>query len=103
MSTCSIGLAMPRLDGGILVRLFPVDAHAPDALDLEPEWLAGVVDVLRRDQHDAEERQEREEDLDGEQKVLPLAVPDQPHQVTGHRGPPLSACTGFSRDIRHAG
>ena len=41
--------------------------------------------------------------LDRQEKVLALTIPDQAQQVTGHREPPLRACTGFSRDIRHAG
>jgi hypothetical protein len=53
---------------------------------------------------DDEDDQEGAEDLDGQQQVLALPVPDQAYQVAGHRdGPPLRASTGWSRAIRQAG
>ena len=95
---------MTRLYGHVLVRLLGIDADAPESIDAVAERLSRVVGVLHGEQRDAEQRQEGEEDLERQQEVLALAVPDQAEQVAGHREmPPLSASTGLRRDIRHAG
>ena len=104
-----VALARPRLHGGgallaVAGRRRAADVHGPHAVDVVAERLARVDGEVEADQDHDEDDEERAEDLERQQQVLPLAVPDQPHQVAGHReGPPLSASTGRSRAIRHAG
>src|SRR3954469_21307248 len=99
-----VNRAMPRFHHWILVVLLPIDGDAPDPIDGIAERLTRVARELHREQHHAEQRDEREEDLQRQQKILALAILDQPQQVTRHRDtPPLSASTGLSRAIRHAG
>jgi hypothetical protein len=100
----AVGLAVACLYRRVRVGFLTVDLQAPDTIDLVAERSTGVAGVVQPDQDDAEQGQEGEKDLDSQQEVLPLAVPDQPEQVPRHRdNPPFSASTGLSRDIRHAG
>ena len=55
----------------------------PDAIDVEAERLAPVVGVREAGERDPEQDEEREEDLDRQQDVVPLAVPDQRDRGAG--------------------
>ena len=104
-----LALARLRRGGGLRAvlagqRARPADVDRPDALGVETERRARVDGEGEPEQGDHEDDEEGAEDLDRQQQVLALPVPEQAYQVAGHRdGPPLRASTGWSRAIRHAG
>src|SRR4029079_7448460 len=97
------GLAAGRFVFIAVISEVASNADAPDAVDVVSQGISVVRRVADGKEHHAEQHEVRDEDLETDEQVVALAIPQQPNDVPDHWLPPLSASTGWRRDMRHAG